>query len=145
MVPPAGDGGGTAPIDRPVLEYLRERLQTTPQVAAATITDQQGHLELRVALDDAYYPENATDATLSVRWYANDDFTIHYREDRSDGDWECRWDRHPNTHNTRSHFHPPPDAVTPGEDRHWPTDVRDVIEAVLDDVEERIEALWTDA
>lgn len=145
MVPPVDDGGSTAPIDRAVLEYLRGRFEATSQVGTATITDDEGHLELRVEFDAAYYPADSTDAALSVRWYANDDFAVHYREKRPDGDWECRWDRHPNTHNSRSHFHPPPDAATPGEDRHWPTDVRDVIETVLDDVEERIEALWTDA
>lgn len=143
MVPPVDDGGGTAPIDRAVLEYLRERLETTSQVATATISDEQGHLGLRVDFDGAYYPDDSTDATLSIRWYTNDDFAIHYRERRSDSDWECRWDRHPNSHNARSHFHPPPHAATPGVDRDWPTGVRDVIEVVFDDIEERIADLWS--
>lgn len=142
MVPPVGDGGGTAPIDRAVLEYLRDRLETTGQVATAAITDEEGHLELRVAFDESYYPGESSDATLSTRWYTNDDFAIHYREERSESNWECRWDRHPNTHNARSHFHPPPDAATPGVDRDWPNDARDVIETVLDAVGERITELW---
>lgn len=29
------------------------------------------------------------------------DFSVHYVEEHEDGGrWECRWDRHPNTHNT---------------------------------------------
>lgn len=143
MVPPTGSGGSPAPIDRPILEFLRERLETTRQVERAAITD-GGHLELRAELSEAYYPESVRTATLMIRWYTNDDFTVHYREARDDGDWECRWDRHPNPHNTREHFHGPPEASTPGEDASWPTDYREVLALVLDEVEERIAEIWSE-
>ena len=142
MTPPAGDGRSPAPIDRPVLEFLQTRLQATAQVARATITDSSGHLELYVTLVPSYYPETVEEASLTVRWYTNDDFKIHYREVHPDHAWECRWDRHPNPHNTRDHFHPPPTAPTPGEDSSWPSDHRDVLRVVLDTVEERITSLW---
>lgn len=144
MVPPAGDGGSPAPIDRPVLEFLRTRLRTTAQVERASITDSNGHLELRVTFTPTYYPESVGEATLAVRWYTNDDFTIHYREVDAEPDavWECRWDRHPNPHNARDHFHPPPTASTPGRDASWPTDYRDVVALVLDEIEARIGVLW---
>jgi hypothetical protein len=144
MVPPAGDGSSPAPIDRPVLEFLRDRLETTPQVERAVITDADGHLELRVELSTAYYPDNVRATTLSVRWYANDDFKIHYREACDGSDWECRWDRHPNPHNAREHFHEPPDASTPGKDASWPDDYREVLTLVLDDVAKRIANLWSE-
>jgi hypothetical protein len=36
---------------------------------------------------------------------------FHYVETHADGDrWQCRWDRHPNPHASRTQFHPPPDA-----------------------------------
>ncbi|WP_092933797.1 hypothetical protein [Natrinema hispanicum] len=142
MTPPAGDGRSPAPIDRPVLEFLQTRLQATAQVARATITDSSGHLELYVTLAPSYYPETVEEASLTVRWYTNDDFKIHYREVHPDHAWECRWDRHPNPHNTRDHFHPPPTAPTPGEDSSWPSDHRDVLRVVLDKIEERITRLW---
>jgi len=142
MVPPTGDGGSPAPIDRPILEFLQTRLQATRQVSQAAITDASGHLELQVVFASSYYPAPVDEATLSVRWYTNDDFTIHYREVHSEHTWQCRWDRHPNPHNTREHFHPPPTAPTAGDDDSWPTDHRAVLRVVLDEVEDRIAALW---
>ncbi len=144
MVPPPGAGGSSAPIDRPILEFLQPRLHATQQVTETTITDAHGHLELRVVFADAYYPDSVDDAQLAVRWYTNDDFTLHYREAHTEHAWECRWDRHPNPHNTRDHFHPPPTAPTPGEDASWPTDHRDVVALVLDEIEARIAALWSE-
>ncbi|QCS44797.1 hypothetical protein [Natrinema versiforme] len=141
MTPPAGDGRSPAPIDRPVLEFLQTRLQATAQVARATITDASGHLELRVILAPSYYPEPVEEVTLTVRWYTNDDFKIQYQEVHPDHAWECRWDRHPNSHNTRDHFHPPSTAPTLGEDESWPSDHRDVLRLVLNAVEERITKL----
>ena len=142
MVPPAGDGGSPAPIDRPILEFLQTRLRSTQQVEQATITDASGHLELHVRFASPYYPATVDEATLTVRWYTNDDFKIHYREVHPEHAWECRWDRHPNPHNTRDHFHPSPTAPTPGDDTSWPTDHRDVLRLIFDKVEERIAALW---
>jgi|GEM_PF-4685468 len=59
MVPPTGDGGSPAPIDRQILEYLQNRLETTGQVSEATITDAEGHGPLA-----NWIPPN----------YANEDF-----------------------------------------------------------------------
>ncbi|NHX37592.1 MULTISPECIES: hypothetical protein [Halolamina] len=142
MVPPTGDGGSPAPIDRPILEFHQTRLRATQQVEQATITDASGHLELHIVLDLAYYPASVDDAQLTIRWYTNDDFKIHYREVHPDHTWGCRWDRHPNPHNNRDHFHPPPAAPTPGDDASWPTDHRDVLTLVLDEIEDRIATLW---
>jgi len=144
MVPPTGSGGSPAPIDRPILEFLQTRLRATAQVSRATITDADGHLRLRVTFVASYYPRTVDDAQLTIRWYTNDDFKIHYREEYAGQAWECRWDRHPNPHNTRDHFHPPPAAPTPGEDASWPTDHRDVLRLVLGEIEDRIAALWDD-
>ena len=142
---PPGDGRSPAPIDRPLLEFLQSRLHTTEQVTRAAITDESGHLELRVEFAQRYYPESVTEAILAVRWYTNDDFTVHYREAHVESDWKCRWDRHPNPHNTRDHFHPPPTASTSGENASWPTDHRELLSLVLDDVERRITDLWDES
>jgi hypothetical protein len=136
------EGGGSAPLDRPILELLRERLRTTRQVEDARITDESGHPALLVELSPAHYPGSGTTATMTIRWYTNDDFNVHYRETRPGADWECRWDRHPNPHNDREHLHPPPDAGTPGEDESWPDDPREMIRLVLEEVELRIGRLW---
>jgi len=132
------------PTDRTVLRQLRDRLLTTRQVATARLIDGAGHLELLVTLSEDYYPTAEATSTLTVRWYTNDDFSVHYQEETADGNWECRWDRHPNPHDTREHFHPPPDAETPGADRSWPKGYRDLLRHVLNDIEGRIEQLWAE-
>jgi len=142
MVPPARDGGSPAPIDRPILERLQLTLDRAQQVERVAISDAAGHLELAVSFISRYYPTSIEEATLSVRWYTNDDFKIHYREEHEGDVWMCRWDRHPNPHNSRDHFHPPPAARTPGEDAAWPRDYRDVSRLVLGEIEDRITHLW---
>ncbi|MCU4742769.1 hypothetical protein OB955_21755 [Halobacteria archaeon AArc-m2/3/4] len=111
-----------------------------PFESAEIVTE--GKSSLRVELSSEYYPRE-TSPRLEIRWYRNDDFNVHYQEERLDSVWKCRWDRHPSAHNSRDHFHPPPDASrTDAEDAQWPTDHRDVCRLVLDRLEERIETLW---
>jgi hypothetical protein len=100
------------------------------------------YLELQTVFVSSYYPNPVDDAQLMVRWYTNDDFALHYRGIHAEHAWECRWDRHPNPHNTRDHFHPPPAASMPGKDASWPDDHRDVVTFVLDEIEDRIMELW---
>ncbi|ELZ01034.1 hypothetical protein [Natrialba aegyptia] len=108
--------------------------------SAAIVKEEKLHL--RVELSSDYYPNEAS-ARFEIRWYRNDDFNFHYQEQRRDSDWKCRWDRHPNAHNSRDHFHPPPAASrTDAENAQWPDDHRDVSRLVLDRIEERIEMLW---
>lgn len=138
---PADDGASPAPIDRSVLERMRSRFAGRRLFESAEIVE-EGKLYLRVEFSGGYYPCEAS-ARFEIRWYRNDDFNFHYQEERRDSVWKCRWDRHPNVHNSRDHFHPPPDASrTDAEDAPWPDDHRDVCRLVLDGVEERIETLW---
>ena len=138
---PADDGASPAPIDRPVLERMRSRFAGRRLFDSAEIVEEK-RLHLRVELSEEYYPKDSS-ARFEIRWYRNDDFTVHYQEDRRDGSWKSRWDRHPSTHNSRDHFHPPPDASRhDAEDAQWPEDHRDVCRLVLNHVEDRIETLW---
>ena len=99
-------------------------------------------LYLHVEISRDYYPDEAS-ARFEIRWYRNDDFNFHYKETRPDGSWQCRWDRHPNNHNSRDHFHPPPNASrTNAEDAQFPSHHRDLCRLVLARVEERIATLW---
>ncbi|CDK39349.1 hypothetical protein [Halorubrum sp. AJ67] len=95
--------------------------------------------------DLGYFPNGVTRASLRIRWFETDDFSVHYSEQYRTGNaWECHWDSHPNDHNTREHFHPPPDASTPGTDEEYPEDWRDVLATVLTRLDDRIEAFWDD-
>ena len=138
---PTNDGASPAPIDRSVLERMHSRFAGRRIFESAEIVE-DGKLHLRVEVSGDYYP-NEVSAHFEIRWYRNDDFNVHYQEKRQDSAWNCRWDRHPNAHNSRDHFHPPPAAGrTDAEDAQWPNDHRDVTRLVLDRVEARIETLW---
>lgn len=53
-----------------------------------------------------------TAGRLDIRWFTTGDFSFHYTEHHENGEhWECRWDRHPNAHDTRLHFHEPLSAT----------------------------------
>ena len=132
------------PVDTELLDRIAahlarsdrfDRMQTRPEYApSAVVAD----------YDRGYFPSGVTRAYLRIRWFETDDFSIHYSEQYRTGNaWECRWDRHPNDHNTREHFHPPPDALRPGEDADYPDDWWDVLTSVLTRLDDRIEAFWT--
>lgn len=129
-------------IDRAVLELIKERLQSAPQIDRAAITTSDGQTKLLAVFAAESTPPKLTRRVLDVRWYTNGDFRIHYQEDWPDRVWCQRWDRHPSTHNERDHFHPPPDAATPGDDRSWPTAFQDMCKHVIDDVRDRTNAIW---
>ncbi|RQG92825.1 hypothetical protein EA462_00945 [Natrarchaeobius halalkaliphilus] len=138
---PVNDGRSPAPIDRSVLERLRSQFLGSRMFQSAEIVT-AGKLHLRVDLSDEYYP-NEVSARLEIRWYRNDEFNVHYQEERQDSAWKCRWDRHPNVHNSRDHFHlPPTSSRSDAQNEQWPVDHRDVSRLVLNRIEERIEVLW---
>lgn len=128
-------------MDRSVLKRLRSRFVRSRMTESAELVE-EGSLHLRIELSREYYPSEIS-SRFEIRWYRNDDFTVHYQEERPDSAWKCRWDRHPNAHNSRDHFHPPPDASrTDAEDAQWSSDHRDVISVVFGRIENRIETLW---
>lgn len=138
------DGGDAPRIDRPILEDIRDRLQTASQFESVAIVSSEGETRLEAVLDPASNPPSLRGRVLDVRWYTNDDFRIHYQEDWAEEPWQQRWDRHPSAHNSRDHFHPPPAAATPGNDRTWPTDYREMMAHVITAVGERDEEIWSD-
>ncbi|WP_331234043.1 hypothetical protein [Natronorarus salvus] len=135
----------TGPIDTEVVDRIAAHLARSvrfsdvqsrpPYAASAVIAD----------YDLGYFPSGVTRAYLRIRWFETDDFSIHYSEQyQTVNSWECRWDRHPNDHNTREHFHPPPDAPTPEEDEGDPDEWRDVLATVRTSLDDRLEAFWTE-
>lgn len=132
-----------APIDFDLLDRTGERLTQSNRFETVELQPEYTPDSLVAEYDLGSFPGLVERAYLRIRWYENDDFNVHYSEQYGHGeDWECRWDRHPNDHNSRDHFHPPPDAETPGVDESYPTDWRDVIGMVLGELDSRIEAFW---
>jgi hypothetical protein len=97
---------------------------------------------LRAVLDTGRYPDSVTTARIDVRWFTTDDFSIHYLETRETDRWECRWDRHPNTHNARLHFHEPPTGAVVSNLELSSLHPLEVYSTVFEALEQRIESLW---
>jgi len=140
MVPDAGGPSASSAVLRDMQSYLVrssrfERVDCEPEPSPNS---------LKCYFDMGYYPPHLEAVYLDVTWFTNNDFSIHYQEVYTDGEkWNCRWDRHPNTHNSREHFHPGPDADrSDAVDESYPVDWRYVIEHVLIETEERMRGFW---
>lgn len=145
MGPPSGDDlPSTGPPDRRTFRLLERHLAGDPLVAETEFdpnSDEPGELHAHIATDG--FPPSVERVRLDVRWFTTDDFTMHYLETTTRGDrWECRWNRHPNPHNARLHFHQPPNG-TDATDLELPSlHPIDVLSTVLAAIEERIDQRW---
>jgi hypothetical protein len=145
--PPESNGppASTGPPDRETLRLLERHLADDPLVAQTAFEPSAHEPRLLVAtLDAALYPETVERARLDVRWFTSGDFSVHYVEVSAGGTWECRWDRHPNEHAARLHFHRPPDCEEIVDLSLPTTHPLDVYATVLAAVEERIETRWSE-
>lgn len=145
MSQPPGDSwsDSTGPPDRQTLRLLERHLGSDSLVAETAFDpDPYEPRLLHALLDAGRYPESIPAARLDIRWFTTGDFSIHYVEEHDDGEqWECRWDRHPNTHNTRLHFHQPPTAAEITDLSLMSLHPLEVYSTVLTAVEQRLETL----
>lgn len=138
-----GPNGESAPTDFDVLDRIQRYLHGSNRFENVEYRSKNAPSSLVVEYDLGYFPTMIDRAYLQIRWFTNDDFSVHYSEQyENDERWKCRWDRHPNSHNVRDHFHPPPDAQTPGEDRSFPTDWRTLLTDVLNMLDGHIMGFW---
>ena len=143
--PPADDSPpSTGPPDRQTLRLLERTLAREPLVAATAFEPDTYESRLLVVdLDGTQYPSTTDAVRLDVRWFASGDFSFHYLEERHAGEcWECRWDRHPNAHDSRLHFHRPPDATAVEDLSLQSLHPLDVSATVVTALEGRLEAIW---
>lgn len=146
MSPPAsGPSGSTGPPDRQTLRLL-ERQLAAESLVEETGFDPDTHEPrlLRAELDAGQYPKSTVSVRIDIRWFTTGDFSFHYTEIQNDGSqWECRWDRHPNAHNSRLHFHQPPDASAVSDLSLASLHPLSVYATVLGAIERRVEELWS--
>ncbi|GAB3419488.1 hypothetical protein GCM10027435_20900 [Haloparvum alkalitolerans] len=145
MGPPPSEPGAdsTGPPDRQTLRLLERQLAADELVAEVAFDpDPYEPRLLRATLDRDSYPDSVTAVRLDVRWFTTGDFSIHYVESRGDDRWECRWDRHPNAHNARVHFHEPPACATVTDLDLSSLHPLDVYATAFEAVERRIRSLW---
>ena len=140
---PEGDSDNSGGIDSDVLERVGRRLRGSARFSNVEYRPSYAPNAVVADFNTGYFPADVERAYLRIRWFVTDDFSVHYSEQYRDGSsWECRWDRHPNSHNDREHFHPPPDAATPGKDMTFARDWREVISRVVSELSERIQSFW---
>lgn len=133
----------TGPVDYDVLDRIGRHLEQNSRFSRVQFRPQCAPNAVLAEYDTGYFPSRINRAYLRISWFETDDFNIHYTEQYGDGmSWECRWDRHPNEHNSRDHFHPPPEASTLGDDEEYSRDWRVVLSRVLAVLDDRIKALW---
>lgn len=144
MVPDDAHSGDIGPPDRQTLRLLERQLASDPLVVDTSFEPDSYEPRALVAdIDSSRYPESVRAARLELRWFTTDDFSVHYIETHDDRtQWECRWDRHPNTHNARMHFHQPPTAEEVTDLSLASVHPLDIYSTVLTAVEERCEDLW---
>ncbi|WP_137287742.1 hypothetical protein [Halorussus salinisoli] len=134
----------TGPTDRQTLRLLERHLASDSLVAETAFDpDSYEPRLLQALLDTGRYPDSVTAVRLDIRWFTTGDFLVHYVEEHNEDQWECHWDRHPNTHNTRLHFHQPPTA-TEITDLELPSlHPLEVYSTVFTAIEQRLESLWS--
>jgi hypothetical protein len=131
------------PIDTAILDRIAAHLARSDRFETIETRPTYAPNAVVADYDLGYFPSGIRRAYLRIRWFETDDFSIHYSEQyQSEDSWECRWDRHPNDHNTREHVHQPPDASTPGIDYEYPDDWQNVLTTVLSRLDDRIKAFW---
>lgn len=137
--------GSTAPVDFELLDRIRIRLRESDRFQHVDWRPEYAPRSVIFYYDLGYFPSVVDEAYLKVCWRENGDFIHHYEEKYGDGRrWACRWDRHPNDHNSRDHYHLPPDADRPCEDTDYPDDWRDVITDILREIDDHVRAFWDD-
>lgn len=145
MPDPPADPPSTGPIDAEILDRIAAHLARSARFDDVHARPPYAPNAVVATYDLGYFPGGVRRASLRIRWFETDDFSIHYAEQyRTGNSWECRWDRHPNDHNARGHVHPPPDARTPGEDRTYSAEWREVLATVLVRLDDRIDAFWNE-
>jgi hypothetical protein len=135
MTPTPSDDA-TGPPDQQTLRLLERQCTTTPLIVDTELQpDATTPRRVSATLDTEAFPEPVTTATLDIRCFTTGDFSIQYVETTTDGaEWRCRWDRHPNPHNARLHFHQPPDGAETSDlslDSTHPLDVYSTVFAAL--------------
>lgn len=140
---PEDSANETAAIDYDVMDRIGKFLERSDRFCEVSSQPEYAPHSIVAEFARGFFPPGIEQASLEIRWYDTDDFNIHYLEQYGDGEsWECRWDRHPNEHNSRDHFHPPPDAGKPGDDEAFPRGWRDVMTVVVRELDQRIQSFW---
>ena len=141
---PPDDSVPQGRLDTTTLRTLGRRAATHPLVEAWSFEPDSAsprYLDLR--LDANAYPVDVNAVRLEIHWFDTDDYYLHYLETRDTEYYQCRWDRHPNPHDSRLHFHEPPSATEIVDFEPASVHPLEVCSTVLTAIEQRLEKLWS--
>jgi hypothetical protein len=142
-------GSGFSPVDayKNALSNQLNGFSNSPKNKFVVKSKTQSITEVKLILDTNYYPKPVTDAHIIVNHSKNkkSSTSITYIEDWSGESWKCRWGRHSNTHNSRDHFHYPPDAGSNTNPRAYDANYGKNVQMVkvpADFIMKRVNYLW---
>lgn len=95
-------------VDAGALHDFRAEFERLEPLASGSLDDPVSPSELRLHLDDGI--DEATTATLTIRWSVRNDYNVHYSDEKGRN---LRWDVHPHEYTAPDgdgHYHPPPNA-----------------------------------
>lgn len=101
-------------IDAGALHEFRSEFERLEPLASGSLDDPVSPSELRLQLDDGI--DEATTATITIRWSVQNDYNVHYSDDMGRN---LRWDVHPHEYTNPDgdgHYHPPPNASSDDDD-----------------------------
>ncbi|WP_135853306.1 hypothetical protein [Halorussus salinus] len=128
-----------APVDDRVLRDIADEWRGLTWVTAIAVRPRNKPKKAVIELESDYYPSEVRQVSVEFEVLISGDFFATYREvwDREADDYRCRWDRHPNDHNSRDHFHEPPDCERAIDRDDFPKYPYQMTELVLRFVERR--------
>lgn len=126
-------------VDDRVLRDVADEWRDLGWVTGVSIRPRNKPNKTVVDLEADYYPDEVRRVLVEFEVLVNGDFFVTYREvrERKSDDYQCRWDRHDNPHNSHDHFHEPPDCGRASDRDDFPTYPFEMVELVLEFVEKR--------
>lgn len=134
-------------VDDRVLRDVADEWRDLGWVTGVSVRPRNKPNRTVVDLEADYYPDDVRRVVVEFEVLVDGDFFVTYREvrERRADDYQCRWDRHDNPHNSRDHFHEPPDCERVVDRDDFPTYPFEMTELVLEFVEERWGSLFEES
>lgn len=130
---------GRRQVDDRVMRDVADEWRGLGWVSEISVRPHNRPNKVVVNLESDYYPSDVRRVFVEFEVLVNGDFFVTYREvrERQSDDYQCRWDRHDNDHNSRDHFHEPPGCDDARDRDDFPKYPFEMTELVLEFVEKR--------
>lgn len=126
-------------VDDRVLRDIADEWRRLGWVSGVSVRPRNKPNRVVIDLEADYYPDEVRRVLVEFEVLVTGDFFVTYRErwEQRTDDYQCRWDRHENDHNSRDHFHQPPNCDDVVDRDDFPKYPFEMTRLVLEFVEER--------